>query len=327
MKKCTLANLPTPIKKLHKISEELGVHLYVKRDDYTGLGISGNKIRKLEYALSEAISMGANHIITCGGIQSNHARATAIAAKKLRMDSTLLLRGEEKDSHEGNAFFSRLIGTNFQFITSEEYISHREQLMEEIAEDLKKKGKIPYIIPEGASNAIGSMGYRAAYEEICIQERNFELYFNRIALAVGSGGTFAGLTYANLEHDSKLRITGFNICDSADSLRQRARNIISEMNIYTKKSISIDEKKLNIIDGYSGLGYAISQEKELEFILQLARKEGIILDPVYTGKAMYGLVEEIKKGSIKRGENILFIHTGGTFSWTKEKIEQIEHIM
>lgn len=327
MKKCILANLPTPIKKLHKISEELGVHLYVKRDDYTGFGISGNKIRKLEYTLFEAMSMGADHVITCGEIQSNHARATAIAAKKLRMDSTLLLQGDEKDSHEANAFFSRLIGANFKFVTPNEYRNHRQTLMEEIAKKVESNGKKAYIIPENASNAIGSMGYREAYEEICRQEVCYDIYFNRIVIAAGSGGSFAGLTYANLEQDSKRRITGINVCDSNGSLPQRVRNIISEMNIYTKKSISVDEKNLHMIDGYSGLGYAISQEKELEFILHVAREDGVIFDPIYTGKALYGLYREIQKGNISRGENILFIHTGGTLGWTKERIAQIEQIM
>lgn len=327
MNKLHLANLPTPIQKLECLSKETGVDIYLKRDDYTGLEISGNKVRKLEYSFAEAISLGCDHVITCGGIQSNHARATAMVARRLGMSSTMVLRGKEEDSHEGNPFLSRMIGAEFSFITPEEYRDEREEIMKVIAEDLRKRGKKAYIIPEGASNAVGSLGYRNAYEEILSQERELGLNFDRIVLAVGSGGTFAGLNYANLESGKSLRITGINVCDDADFFRRKAKSLIDEMNSYTKKDISVREEDLHVIDGYVGLGYAISREEELRSILHVARTQGVILDPVYTGKAMHGLLEEIKKGCMKAGETILFVHTGGMFGWTREKINQLEELM
>lgn len=327
MNKLHLANLPTPIVKLERLSEETGVEIYVKRDDYTGLEVSGNKVRKLEYSFAEALSLGCNHVITCGGIQSNHARATAMVARRLGMSSTMVLRGRQEDSHEGNPFLSRMIGADFRFITAEEYRNEREEIMKELAKSLEKEGKTAYLIPEGASNAVGSLGYRNAYEEIRMQEQALGLHFDRILLAVGSGGTYAGLNYANLEGKDPLRITGINICDDAEFFRQKAAKIIEEMNTYTKKKISVEAKVLQMIDGYVGLGYAISREDELRSILHVAKTEGLILDPVYTGKAMHGFLEEIKKGSFQAGERMLFVHTGGMFGWTKEKIKQLEELM
>lgn len=327
MDKLHLANLPTPIQKLECLSKETGVDIYLKRDDYTGLEISGNKVRKLEYSFAEAISLGCDHVITCGGIQSNHARATAMVARRLDMSSTMVLRGKEEDSHEGNPFLSRMIGADFHFITAQEYRDERTQITKELAKGLEKEGKKAYIIPEGASNAVGSLGYRNAYEEILSQERELGLDFDRIVLAVGSGGTFAGLNYANLESGKSLRITGINVCDDAEFFRRKAALIIEEMNSYTGKDIVVRVDELQIIDGYVGQGYAISREEELRSILHVARTEGVILDPVYTGKAMHGLLEEIKKGSVQAGETILFIHTGGMFGWTKEKINQLEELM
>ncbi|MDO4793190.1 MAG: D-cysteine desulfhydrase family protein [Filifactor alocis] len=327
MNKLHLANLPTPIVKLERLSKETGIDIYMKRDDYTGLEVSGNKVRKLEYSFAEAISLGCNHVITCGGIQSNHARATAMVARRLGMSSTMVLRGREEDSHEGNPFLSRMIGSDFHFITAQEYRDEREDIMKELAKGLEKKGKKAYLIPEGASNAVGSLGYRAAYEEICMQEETLGLHFDRILLAVGSGGTYAGLNYANLEDGRPLRITGINICDDADFFRHKAASIIEEMNVYTKKEVKVRSDELQMIDGYVGAGYAISREEELRSILHVARTEAVVLDPVYTGKAMHGLLEEIKKGSLRSGETILFVHTGGMFGWTKEKIKQLEELM
>lgn len=316
IKSISLANLPTKIEKLERLSQELGYEIYIKRDDQTGSEISGNKIRKLEFAVKEALDNGCDYLITCGGIQSNHARATAAVAAKLGLGSYLLLRGNENSDLEGNYFFDKLLGARIRFVTAEEYSNQRMEIMEEIKDELEKEGHKAYIIPEGASNGIGSLGYCNAMEEILDQEKELGVKFDAISVAVGSAGTYAGLYYANYIRKNDAVIYGFNVCNDADYFKNRTQELFKEISTYTGEEIHVNKEDINIIDGYVGKGYALSRQEEIDFIQKLAREEGIILDPVYTGKAMYGLVEEIKKGRFKKHNNILFIHTGGIFGWT-----------
>ena len=313
--KFNFANLPTKIEKLERLSKELGKNIYIKRDDQTGTEISGNKIRKLEYAVKEALDSGCDYLITCGGIQSNHARATAAVAAKLGLGSYLVLRGNEDSYLEGNYFFDRMFGADIRFVTSEEYANDRREIMEEIRDNLAKEGHKAYILPEGASNGIGSLGYINAMEEIGGQEKEMGIKFDATVVTVGSGGTYAGLYYGNHIFNRNSVVYGINICDDKDHFQNVVVGLLKEIENYTKKEINVEKDKIDIIDGYPGLGYALSQKKEIDFIHDFAKKEGIILDPVYTGKAMYGLVEEIKKGTFDKHENILFIHTGGIFGW------------
>ncbi len=313
-----LANLPTKIEKMDRLSKELDKNIWIKRDDQTGMEVSGNKVRKLQYAVKEALDGGCDHLITCGGIQSNHARATAAVAAKLGMGCTLVLRGEEKEDREGNLFLETLLGAHVEYITAEEYAESRGGIMESIRQELGKEGKKAYILPEGASNGIGSFGYLDAYHEIVEQEKEMGIHFDAIVLTVGSGGTFTGLFVGNRLDEKNRDVVGINISASADHFRNVIAEIVEDMKNYAEIPFSVNPQDVYIIDGYQGLGYAISQDEELQFIKRLARLEGIILDSVYTGKAMYGLVEEIKKGNLDKYENILFIHTGGIFGWTRE---------
>ena len=309
-----LANLPTKIERLERLSQELGgPEIYIKRDDQTGTELSGNKVRKLEYSVKEAIDNGCDCLITCGGLQSNHCRATAAVAAKQGMKSCLVLRGEENASPEGNLLIDRLLGADIRFITAEEYSNERTEIMESIKQDMKQKGFKPYIIPEGASNGIGSFGYYTAMEEIIAQEKELDIRFDCIVLAVGSGGTYSGLWLANklLNHSSD--IYGINVGGDAFYFKTKIQEILYESMKYPDVNMTVSKDEINIIDGYVGRGYALSRPEELKFIHDLAKLEGIILDPVYTGKAMYGLTEEIKKGTFKDYKNILFIHTGGLF--------------
>lgn len=315
VKSISLANLPTRIEKLENLSKELGHEIYIKRDDQTGTEVSGNKIRKLEYAVKEALDMGCDYLITCGGIQSNHARATAAVAAKLGLGAYLVLRGSEDSELEGNFFLDKLLGAKIRFVTSEEYSESRMEIMEEIKENLKKEGHKAYIIPEGASNGIGSLGYCNAMEEILRQEEELGIKFDAIGVAVGSGGTYAGLYYANHVNNNDAVIYGINVCNDGDYFKGRVLELLKEISTYTGKEIHVSREDIDIIDGYVGKGYALSRQEEIEFIHRLAKQEGLILDPVYTGKAMYGLVEEIKKGRFDKHKNILFIHTGGIFGW------------
>lgn len=175
IKRLNLANLPTKIERLNRLSDNLGKNIYIKRDDQTGMEVSGNKVRKLEYAVAEALEEGADYLITCGGIQSNHCRATAAVAAKLGLGAYLVLRGDEDTPVEGNLFLDRILGANIKFVSEEEYKNNRMDIMESIKEELGDKGHKAYIMPVGASNGVGSLGYINAMEEILKQEEEMGL--------------------------------------------------------------------------------------------------------------------------------------------------------
>lgn len=313
-KSISLANLPTKIEKLERLSKSLGeVNIYIKRDDHTGVEITGNKVRKLEYAIQEALEQDCDYLITCGGIQSNHARATAAAAAKLGLGCYLVLRGSIEDNLQGNYLLDKILGAKTKLITPEEYSDSRADIMEGIKEELAKEGIKAYVIPEGASNGIGTFGYYKAMEEVFQQQVDMGVKFDAIVCAVGSGGTYAGLLLANLVQGKPTQIYGINVCDDAEHFRIVVDKLLQSSFRYTDEKVDYTEEDINIIDGYVGNGYAKSRPEELQFISELAKLEGVILDPVYTGKAMYGLVEEIKNGSFSHCKNILFIHTGGIF--------------
>ena len=315
-----LANLPTKIEKLDRLSKLIGgPDIYIKRDDYTGTEISGNKIRKLEFSIKEALDMGCDYLITCGGIQSNHARATVAVAVKMGMKAGLVLRGKEDTEIDGNLLINKLLGADIRFITPEEYRNRKMEIMEELKKEMEIKGFKPYIIPEGASNGIGSFGYCNAMEEILAQEKEMSIHFDGIFVAVGSGGTHAGLLLGSKILGSTSKIYGINVCDDEKYFKNRIYEILNEGNKYLNMDIEFNISEINIIDGYVGQGYALSTPIELNFIHEFARLEGVILDPVYTGKGMYGLTEELKKGRFKDFKNILFIHTGGLFGLFPQK--------
>lgn len=312
-KKLNLAFLPTPIQKLPKISEELGVNLYVKRDDVTGGETSGNKIRKLEFTVAKAIEEGADLLITCGGIQSNHCRATAAVAAKLGLKSHLVLRIDEQPPVEGNYLLDKILGAEISFISRNDYSTRRTEIMESIKADYAKKGIKAYIIPEGASDAIGNFGYLEAVKEIKEQEEQLGVTFDTIVCAVGSGATYGGLYLGTKLYAPEKQVFGFNVCDDEQYFLDICQRICQETVDLLGENLKVDQKDMHIVDGHVGIGYAVSTDEELAFIAKLARKEGLILDPVYTGKAFYGLYQEIKNGNLKDLGNILFIHTGGIY--------------
>lgn len=309
-----LANLPTRIQKLERLSKKLGgPNIFIKRDDETGTEISGNKVRKLEFTVKKALDEGCDFLITCGGVQSNHARATAAVAARLGINSYLVLRGSEEEKIDGNLFLDKVLGAQIRFITPEDYKEKRMEIMENIKEELSKEGHKAYIIPEGASDGIGTFGYYKAMEEIIDQEREMGINFDAIVLAVGSGGTYGGVFLGKKILNHKGNIYGVNVCNDAEHFKRRIEDLLHESLNIMNETLDFNREEISIIDGYVGRGYALSRAEEIDFIRELAQLEGIILDPVYTGKAMYGLVNEIKKGRFKEHKNILFIHTGGLF--------------
>ncbi len=311
-----LANLPTRIEKLERLSRHLGgPTIYVKRDDLTGVALSGNKVRKLEFVLRDALDKGATTVLTCGAVQSNHCRATAVAARRLGLRPLLLLRGSRPERYEGNAFMDRMLGAEIRCVTPEEYET-ADDIMARIIEELKAKGEVGYAIPEGASNALGAMGYVKAAEEISAQMRENpdEFNFDYIVHAVGSGGTSAGLIAGGKLFDPAPQILGISVASGAQPLAADIRRILSEMKDTYGVPFEFTSDDIAIIDDYIGRGYGLNTPEELEFIRTAAQMEGVFLDGTYTGKALYALADQIKKGRFDRRDKILFIHTGGIFS-------------
>ncbi|MCH4888289.1 D-cysteine desulfhydrase family protein [Acidaminobacter sp. JC074] len=308
MKKYNLANLPTRIEKM-KFNFN-GINVYIKRDDQTGFELSGNKVRKLEYSFAEAKALGADTVITCGGIQSNHCRATAIAAVKLGFEVHLVLKENEVPG-SGNYFLNKMIGAKIHLISLEDY-KNRHQIMADMKKDLDASGKHTYLIPEGASNGIGNLGYEHAFSEIENQENELGIEFDYIVSAFGSGSTYTGLLMGIKKHGRDIKNVGYNIYNPNVDGFDMVKSLLNESKPYTMLP-EITPKDVDIRTDYVGRGYALSRDEEIDFILDMARNEGILLDSVYTGKAMYGLMTDIKNGKYKDNANILFIHTGGVF--------------
>ena len=326
MNKLSLANLPTRIQHLPHWSAECGKNIYVKRDDQTGSEWSGNKIRKLEFAVKEAIDRGCNLLITCGGIQSNHCRATVAVATHLGLRSAVLLRISEQPPLEGNYFLDRLLGADVRFCTRDEYREHRGEIMQEMADGYAAQGFKPYIIPEGASFGIGTLGYYHAMKEIVAQEREMGICFDTVIVATGSGGTLAGLQLSNLVNGYGKRVIGVCVCDDTAYFQKIADRILRDALPYLvaqgelsqdradRVAAALKPTDFELFEEYVGIGYALSRPEELAHIARLARLEGTVFDPVYTGKATYGMVGELRPGGrLRSSENILFIHTGGLY--------------
>lgn len=318
--KLNFAVLPTPIQYLPKISEAFGgPDIYIKRDDLTGIGLTGNKIRKLDFLFAEAKEQNADIVITCGGAQSNHARATAIAAAKAGLECHLVLRTINSKSLDGNLFLDRLVDAEIAFISEAEY-DEVDAIMADIAKDYARQGKNAYVIPEGGSNALGACGYIAAIEEIKAQLVEQGVGIDSIFLAIGSGGTHAGMLLGAKIHKVKWNIIGANICDDAPYFVRQISGIISAWKKkYASAGLRVEKNEIQIIDGYVGKGYGLSSSEELETVKQVARLEGILLDPVYTGKVMYCLKDQIRQGRIDKKSKVLFLHTGGIFGLFPKK--------
>jgi len=306
-----LANLPTPIMKLARLSAFLGgPEIYVKRDDLTGISFSGNKIRKLEYSVFQAMEEGCDMLVTCGGIQSNHARATAAVAASLGMKSHLVLAGNEPELAEGNHFLDLMFGTGITFV---EEGTDLEAELPRIADDLKSKGHKPYIIPMGASNAVGSLGYVKAAKEMKKQFAETGFVPDHIVCPIGSAGTISGLAAGKARYGLKAGLHGFSVAGDRDQLMSKTKRLFMEIADSYFPDLVSQTPDIHIIDSYVGEGYTKTDRSQLEFIKKVASMEGLLLDPTYTGKAMYGMAEEISGGTFSKDEKLLFIHTGGVF--------------
>ncbi len=311
-----LAHLPTPITRPQRLADRLGIDLWIKRDDATAGAEAGNKIRKLEYLLADAVARGADTVITCGGIQSNHARATALCAASLGLRSLLFLRttGTNFDPAlaplEGNVLLDRMAGAEIRLITPVQY-GARNALMEEAAAELSSTGRIPYVIPEGGSNGLGALGYVEAMREV---RRQLDLGlaggapFDTIVHACGSGGTAAGVALGASRHAIAPEVRPMAVCDDAPTFEAIIHRIIAEARALAPDLAS--PARLLVDDRAKGPAYAVSTDAQRRRIVEATRLSGLVFDPVYTGKALSGLWDLCESGELA-GKRVLFLHTGG----------------
>ncbi len=305
-----LAHLPTPLWRCDALDALVGCQLWVKRDDMTAGAEAGNKIRKLEFLLGQALADGASTVITCGGQQSNHARATTLLSRGLGLDVQLLLRtagGTTPEANVGNLFIDRLAGARVRFISPEQY-SRRGELMHAVAEGFESRGQRAFIIPEGGSNGLGSLGYVEAMREV---REQLELGlagarepFDLVVHACGSGGTAAGVAVGARQYGVANEALAIAVCDNQAYFERVIGRIILEMNALDPCLRA--PVALRIEDRFKGPGYGVASPEQRDFITEVARRTGLVLDPVYTGKALFGLTR-----SQLRGKRVLFLHTGG----------------
>lgn len=307
----SLAQLPTPLERADRLSAAWGgPTIWIKRDDLTGFGLSGNKVRKLEYHLAAARRQGHTTVITCGATQSNHCRATALAAAKLGLRCTLLLRspdGAPPPNPAGNHLLDLLAGAEIRFVTPDEY-RERDTMMARVAAE--ESGG--YVIPEGASDALGMWGFVAAMRELDDQAARIPAAQYTVWHAASSGGTTAGLGWAADRLGRSTPITASSVGDPAPELERRVETIwdaaVAEWGGNTPSA------NIEFIDTYVGEGYGAVTDEQLAIQMEATALTGLLFDPTYTGKALYGLEQEVARGRFGAGDHVVFWHTGGGFA-------------
>ena len=321
-----LCHCPTPLEPLERFSKILGgPEIWIKRDDCTGLATGGNKTRKLEFLVGDALNKGADTLVTQGAVQSNHARQTAAAAAKFGLKCHIILERRIPVTHDayeitGNVFLNKLLGASVEFRESGLDMNAEG---ESVSQKLSEVGSKPYFIPGGGSNAVGALGYVNCALELVSQFKAKSIRFDYLVHATGSTGTQAGLV-AGLEGlDSGLPVLGISVRQNSEKQIDAVWKLVRE----TSKKLKIREiqrEKILVDDRYVGKGYAIPTDGTIEAITLLAQTEGILLDPVYSGKGMAGLIDMVRNGDFKKEEKILFLHTGGSaalFAYEQELIE------
>jgi D-cysteine desulfhydrase len=307
IQRLNLVHGPTPVVTSKALNQLVGCELYIKRDDMTAGAEAGNKIRKLEYLLGEAVALSANVIITCGASQSNHARATALVARQLGLRCVLVLRSEapEDQALTGNLLLSHLSGAEIRFISSAEY-AHRATLLQSIADELRGNGERPYVIPEGGSNGLGALGYVDCIEET-VRQAELGLLprtVDTVVVPCGSGGTAAGVALGIARFGFARRADAFAVCDDKAYFETQIAKIVGEA---TRRRPDLGSPAcLNVHDAYKGPKYGEMDPTQLAFLKEVAARTGLIFDPVYSGKALYGFAQIDDKPN-----TALFIHTGG----------------
>ncbi len=322
----SLAQLPTPLQSLDRLSAKLGgPRIWVKRDDLTGSVTTGNKVRKLEYILAEAQRQGCDTLITCGGIQSNHCRATAILGAQLGMKVHLILRGERDETiPDGNLFLDYLVGAEVSCYPLKQY-QQLEQLFQHWQQQYRRQGRKPWSIPVGGSDYVGAWGYIGCARELMADFQREGISPAAIFHATGSGGTQAGLT-AGMQLFGLPQVVGMAVCDNEGYFLRKVQHDLSAWREHYRDfpevaAFSLDKLNTLVNDQYIGAGYAIASEEVFATIRLAAELEGLVLDPVYSGKAFHGMLEEIRKGAFSDARDIVFVHTGGVFGLMAQRAQ------
>jgi D-cysteine desulfhydrase len=305
-----LTTFPTPLEDAPRLSKELGARILFKRDDLTGFALGGNKVRKIEFLLADALSKGSDVIVTGGGPQSNHARTTAAAARKAGMESFLVLSGDRPTESNGNLLLDELLGAEIRFLGGGWRDTDAE--IRNAADELAARGRRPYIVPAGGSSVLGCCSYMLAVGELLSQLDAQAIKPDYIVVTTGSCGTHAGILAGLKYHRRKIPVIGITVSRSVEEGTQRITRLVGETAGFLETPLSFDTNDIVIRDGYIGKGYAQITPEARRAIKLVAQSEGIFLDQVYTGKTMAGLIDLLHKGTLERGSTIVFWHTGGT---------------
>jgi D-cysteine desulfhydrase family pyridoxal phosphate-dependent enzyme len=309
-----LVNLHTPIERLDRLRQTIpgAPQLWIKRDDLTGYLGGGNKLRKLEYVMADALARGATTVVTTGSITSNLARSTALIARRLGLKCELVLSGGDPKAARANWRVAELLGVKVHTVRSSK---DRAARMQEVADALERSGERVYVVPLGASNEVGSFGMVAAFEELGIQQLEIGAQFDAIVFATSSGGTQAGLEVGKrLFSYRNLRLFGVSADDPAETIRESVLQAVGPMLSMLDQAEFTRDDELNIDDAFIGEGYAVSTAESCEAAQLFAEAEGILLDPVYTSKAAAGLLAYCREGRFKPSDRVLFWHTGGVLT-------------
>ncbi len=310
-KKISIANLPTPLQKL----QFDGCSFTIKRDDFTGLEMTGNKVRKLEYLIRDAKNRKADWIFTCGGDQSNHARATAFAAAAAGIKCKLFLWGADKKNADGNLFLDKMLGVEIQFLSKDEY----KDVNQIMAEQAEKSNRNVYVIPSGGSSPVGIWGYINFFDEL--NKQTDLKKFKGILSACGSGGSAAGLMLGSAIHNLSWKIYAVNVLESKSEVEKEIFRLVDKCRSIYKIDAEIDKNNLVVLDGYSEEGYKQILPEKIKLIKKFVQTHGILFDPVYTGKAFYAYNQIFLQN--KKKSDVLFLHTGGIFGSFNKRREYL----
>ena len=306
---------PTPLERLDRLSRHLGgPEIWIKRDDQLGLTAGGNKTRKLEFLVADALAQGADTLVTVGAVQSNHCRLTLAAAVKEGLSCRLVLEERVPNSYDpdasGNNFLYRLLGV--EAITVVPGGTDLAAAMNEVLAELEAEGRKGYAIPGGGSNALGALGYVSCAAEIVQQSFEMQLPFDRLVVASGSGGTHSGLVAGLHSHSTELPVLGVSVRAEKGPQEEKIHGLAQQAAELCGSRAAVPREAVVVIDDYVGPGYSLPTDEMVEAVRLFARLEGILLDPVYTGKAAAGLIGLVRSGMLDASERVLFLHTGGS---------------
>lgn len=304
-----LATLPTPLDELPRLSQELGVRVVMKRDDLTGFALGGNKARKLEFLVADALQKNCDVLVTGGGVQSNHIRTTAAAARKAGMDAVGVFFASPGGEVNGNLLLDEILGTKLIYAQADKH--ETELVIQRTCDDLRAQGRNPYLIPVGGSTKLGVISYMLAVQELLEQLRSQNISLDAVVITTGSCGTHAGVLAGMKFFGADIPVHGITVSRARTECLERIARLLHETAQFLEHEIVLNENDIIVYDAYIGEAYAKITPEARSAIFKIAQLEGIFLDPVYTGKAMAGLIDLVERGIFKQGSTILFWHTGG----------------